>query len=156
MCNSVTSYVLNFIANESLRKSQNEPARNHFFVYHLVKWCGSRHSITSSKQVRTPSNVPNSEPTPSASNIRKKSTDQRGGKKKLSIASVNAINAKPVPPAACSQISEELYSISFQNKVLYQFSKVNCLSPAWNVVFEKFKKLLNIKQRCLFEYLIIN
>lgn len=52
-------------------------------------------------EVTAPSSVPNCESIPSVNSIMKKSIDQKGANGNLLIASVNTINARPVPDAPC-------------------------------------------------------
>lgn len=57
----------------------------------------------STTDVMTPSRVPNCESIPSVSSIRKNKTDQTGANGNWFTASVQMINANPVPDAVCTQ-----------------------------------------------------
>lgn len=60
-------------------------------------------NFISTKDVTTPSKVPNCESIPKVNSIKKKSTAHNCAPGNWLMASVNIINAKPVPEALCKE-----------------------------------------------------
>lgn len=73
-------------------------------------------SFISTREVATPSNVPNCESMPSVNSIRKNSTAQNWAPGNWLIASVNMMNANPVPEALCKYLRN--YNIILNEKYI--------------------------------------
>ena len=83
--------------------------------------------------VMTPSSAPNSESIPSVNNIRKKRTDQNGAAGNWLMASVNTMNARPVPELDCASRKSEAEVFQFSRRIRYVSDRsAGCFLRKWD------------------------